>query len=69
MTALLDALAGWGPSLIGAGAAAAALLLVLAGFALGVAHGTASAVAYSAAAGALLLLAAIAFQAMRAPDA
>ena len=68
MNALLDALAGWGPSMIGAAAAVSALLLVVGGFGLGVAHGTASAVAYSATFGVVVLLAAIAFEAMRAPD-
>lgn len=69
MNAFLNALARWGPSAVASAAAAVALLLVVAGFALGVAHGTASAVAYSGAAGVLILLVATAYQAVRGPDA
>ena len=69
MSALLDALAGWGPSVLAAGTAALALALVVAAFGLGVAHGTASAVAYAGTAGVAILLASLAFQALRARDA
>jgi hypothetical protein len=69
MNAFLNALARWGPSAVASAAAAAALLLVVAGFALGVAHGTASAVAYSGTAGVLVLVAAIGYQAARGREA
>jgi hypothetical protein len=68
MTALLDALARWGPTAVAGVAAGAVLLLLVAAFALGAAHGGASAVAYSGTAGIVILLAAIAYQATRARD-
>ncbi len=68
MTALLDAFARWGPSAVGGAAVATALVLVLAGFGLGVAHGTVSAVTYSGTAGVAILLVAIVFRAVRAGD-
>ena len=68
MNALLDALARWGPATVAAGVAVVALLLVLAGFGIGLAHGSASAPAFAGAAGIVVLLGATALQALRQRD-
>jgi hypothetical protein len=64
MQALLEALDRWGPATAYL-AAAAALIAVIAAFGLGVAHGTASPVAYAGAVGVLVLIVALGYQALR----